>query len=156
MTQQKYFPWAFGLSLGGTLFAGYLAGHKLFTKSCAFGESCPTFLGQPACYFGFVLFLTLAIFTAIGLATKEEAKRAMIIRSTAFVSLVGVLFAGSLTLGEIIPWFTTGVKLYKMGLPTCSYGLVFFTAVFVLSALTLRKAVPAAGKTEPPAIPPKA
>ncbi len=153
MTQQKYFPWAFGLSLAGVLFAGYLAGHKLIIKTCAFGESCPAFLGQPACYFGFALFLALAIDSGIGLYGKVEARRAAAVKVNSLVSLAGVLFAGYLTIGEIIPWFTTGVKLYNLGLPTCSYGLVFFVAVFVLSALTLRRTTP---KPPAPTAPPQA
>jgi len=147
MNQKKYYPWAFALSLGGVLFAGYLSSYKLFTKTCAFGESCPIFLGYPACYYGFAMFLTLFIASAVGLFGKSESAKATAMKVNAWVSLAGIIFAGSLTFGEVWPWFTAGVKFYDLGLPTCSYGLVFYVILFVLTARALKVKTASAAPT---------
>lgn len=60
----------FALSLAGTAFSGTLSYLELFGKSAA---SCPavgtpgTILGYPACVYGFVMFLLLAIVSGVGL-----------------------------------------------------------------------------------------
>ncbi len=50
-----------GLALLGFLFSGYYAATKFFTDTCAFGETCPYFLGYPACYYGFGMFTVLFV-----------------------------------------------------------------------------------------------
>ena len=49
----------FSLGLAGILFSGYLSAIKFFSATCAFNEPCPYFLGYPACYFGFGMFLII-------------------------------------------------------------------------------------------------
>jgi len=130
----KYLKVATLLTLAGTLFSGYLAGTKLFSASCAFGEECPIFLGYPACYFGFVLFFAMFVLTVYALAAKVGAKWP--VKVNIIIAGLGVLFAGYFTVGEIASWFTTGFHAFgRLGLSTCAYGLVFFVIILIVSLL---------------------
>ncbi len=126
------------LSLAGTVFSGYLSSVKLFSKTCAFGETCPIFLGYPACYYGFVLFLLLTIFSGILIWGSTPARKTLTL--LVFVSILGVLFAGYYTIVELPVLFSVGFSAYVLGLPTCALGLIFFVAVLAI-ALSLRKRV---------------
>ncbi|MFA5999790.1 MAG: hypothetical protein WC783_02290 [Candidatus Paceibacterota bacterium] len=123
--------WLFILSLGGLCFAGYLSGVKIFTSTCAFNESCPIFLGYPACYYGFLMYLMLAISAYLllnnRLETVKGAKRMML------VSFLGILFAGYFTLGELPILFSEGFSAYALVLPTCALGLIFYILIFILA-----------------------
>lgn len=61
---------AFALSLCGTAFSGVLTYRELFTATAS---SCPapgpagTILGYPACVYGFLMFLAIAVTTGLGL-----------------------------------------------------------------------------------------
>ena len=121
------------LAAGGVLFSGYLSAVKLFTKSCAFNESCPYFLGYPACFYGFGFFFILFIVSLFGVLKRISGKRT--INILFFVSLLGIIFSGSFTAQEI----STGRLFGTLGLSTCAYGLFFFVAVFVLSCIACRK-----------------
>ncbi|MDD5251290.1 MAG: hypothetical protein PHT12_01480 [Patescibacteria group bacterium] len=144
----KYLKVAIWLALAGTLFSGYLAGTKLFSGTCALGESCPIFLGQPACYFGFTLFFSLFIVTLYALLAKVTSFWPA--KANAVISALGILFAGQFVVKEIAVWFTEGYKSYGyLGLSTCAYGLVFFIIVFVHALVSLRRM-----KAPPPAAPP--
>lgn len=137
MTPKKYHKTMLGLAVAGTLFSGYLSGTKLFTKGCAFNEPCPYFLGYPACYFGFVMFfamLCVAIWAVAKKVTDPRPAQAILI-----ISLMGTLFAGYYTLGEVAAFFGGTTPDYTLVLPTCSYGLVFYVLMLVISALQLRK-----------------
>lgn len=118
------------LSVAGLLFAGYLSGVKFFSGSCALGEGCPFFLGYPACYFGFAMYLLLTLFSLILVFGKESS---IAIRPIKLVSLLGILFAGYFTLGELPRLFEQGLSAYVLGLPTCALGLIFYVAIFILS-----------------------
>lgn len=63
-----------------------------------------------------------------------ESKTALNIISA--ISLIGVLFSGYLTFSELIAksCSITGCQLI-LGLPTCLYGLIMYTIVFVVSLL---------------------
>jgi len=126
----------FLLSLAGTAFSGYLSGVKLFTKTCAFGETCPIFLGYPACYYGFVLFLLLTVLSGMLIWGNADSRKTL--NTLTVISILGVLFAGYYTLGELPLLFSAGISAYVFGLPTCALGFVFFVAVLLI-ALTLRK-----------------
>jgi len=119
------------LSLMGLAFSGYLSGVKLFTKTCAFGETCPIFLGLPACYFGFAMFLMMTIVASLwtcGKMTESCATRWM-----SGVSALGILFAGYFTFGELPKLFDEGLTAYMLGLPTCALGLIFYVIIFVIA-----------------------
>jgi hypothetical protein len=158
MKVEKYVKIAAVLTSAGVLFSGYLSGIKLFSGTCAFNESCPTFLGYPACYFGFIMFTAMFIGTVAALIKKVAEKWPM--KLNLGISLLGIIFAGSFAVREIAVWFQPGqFRLYGLGLSTCVYGLVFYIIIFVftLTAL-LKKEVPAAPSVAPtvPAAPPQA
>jgi uncharacterized membrane protein len=136
----------FGLALLGLAFSGYLGGTKLFSGTCAFNESCPYFLGYPACFFGFAMYLVITIAASVLIFGKEQSQE-LAHNSMLWVSFLGILFAGYFTLGELPLLFTQGLKAYVLGLPTCALGLVMYVAIFVL-VLFARKG----GKAEEPAL----
>lgn len=117
------------LSIAGLIFAGYLSSVKFFSGSCALGEGCPYFLGYPACYFGFTMYLLLTIFALILVFGKDSS---IAIRPIKLVSFLGILFAGSFTLGELPLLFDKGFDAFALGLPTCALGLIFYVAIFGL------------------------
>lgn len=117
------------LSILGTVFAGYLSATKLITDTCAFNEGCPYFLGYPACWYGFVLFLSLLILTLVAMFGKGASKN--YIRAISVVSLIGIIFSGSFVLEEVTKWLSG--QNYVLLLPSCVYGLIFYIAIFVLS-----------------------
>ncbi len=129
MTKTTYSYILYGLSLAGTLFSGYLSGVKFFTKTCAFGETCPQFFGYPACYFGFIIFVSLFILSTL-LVFRKDGKIA-IANSILALSLLGVVFAGTFVVQELIRFAVEGFKLATLGLPTCVYGLIFYMLVLV-------------------------
>jgi uncharacterized membrane protein len=131
MKRDKKVIWLFVLSLMGVLFSGYLSGVKFFTETCAFNESCPYFLGYPACYFGFAMFLTLFIFSTLLMYSSFNKKSGLLVLNV--VSFMGILFAGYFTLGELPVLFEEGLSAYVTGLPTCAMGMIFFLTVFIIS-----------------------
>ena len=127
----------FILSLAGLIFSGYMSSVKLFTKTCALGESCPYFLGYPACYFGFAMYIVIFICTSLLLIDKLNPKKILNVIST--FSFLGILFAGYFTVREMPVLFERGFSAYFFGLPTCAIGLVFYVAIFGLSLTKLLK-----------------
>lgn len=121
----------FGISVAGLLFSGYLGGSKLITGTCAFNESCPIFLGYPACYFGFIMYLLITIYAGLLLWGKGESWSPL--NAILGVSSLGILFAGYFTLGELPVLFQQGLGAYVLGLPTCALGFVMYIALVVLT-----------------------
>jgi len=93
MKVEKYLKTAVILTLAGVLFSGYLSGTKLLSGTCAFNESCPIFLGYPACYYGFVMFATMFGLTVYAFAKKVQAHWPM--KANLGVSALGMVFSGS-------------------------------------------------------------
>ena len=125
----------FSLSIAGVLFAGYLSSVRFFTDTCAFNEPCPYFLGYPACYFGFAMYLLMTLVIALyyfGILTKQRALTKVVV-----ISGAGILFAGFFTLKEMPQLFVNGMSAYLLGLPTCAYGLLVYTAIMVLAVRAL-------------------
>lgn len=120
-----------GLTLGGVLFSGYLSGVKFLTETCAFGESCPYFLGYPSCYYGFAMFV--ALFTVVVLALRGKLEEQLASRWLLGISALGIVFAGYFTVGEFPLLLSDGLKAYMLGLPTCALGLIFYIAVFAIA-----------------------
>lgn len=120
-----------GFTLGGTLFSGYISGVKLFSDTCAFGESCPYFLGYPSCYYGFAMFVALLVVTVLALARTLEENDAS--RWLLGISALGIVFAGYFTIGELPLLLSDGLAAYMLGLPTCALGLIFYLAIFVIA-----------------------
>jgi hypothetical protein len=130
MDEKTYLRITLGLALGGTLFSGYLSAVRLLTGSCAFNESCPFFLGYPACWYGFAMFASIlgaGLISYYGKLKTESA--AKIIGGFSFL---GTLFAGRFVWIEISSWLA-GNPGYPLIMPTCVYGLVFYMAALFLS-----------------------
>lgn len=123
----------FALSLAGLAFAGYMSGVRLFTHTCALGERCPDFLGYPACYFGFAMYLLMTLILLGALRGLVEMHAALVAVRT--VAIAGALFAGYFTLGELPTLFRRGFHAFVLGLPTCAWGLIFYVAI--LAATTI-------------------
>ena len=98
--QKKLIISLFVLATAGLLFSAYLSGVKLFTGSCAFNESCPYFLGFPACWYGFAMYFVMFIATGMALLGKSEIKKVTL--TDAIVSLLGILFAGRFVVLEFL------------------------------------------------------
>lgn len=128
----------FLLALAGFAFSGYMSGVKFFSGNCAFNESCPYFLGYPSCYFGFVMFTLITVFAGLLFFKKWDVKKALL--GLTIVSVLGILFAGYYTLGELSLLLEEGLGAYLLGLPTCAYGLIFYTAIGVLALRARRSA----------------
>jgi hypothetical protein len=138
MRNNPYHFWALLLSAAGALFSGYLSAVKLFTTGCAFNEPCPYFIGYPACYFGFAMFLGLFLVSLTAYIRHSDSLWPA--KANTAVAALGTLFAGYYTTTEIISWFRDGFATYGLGLSTCTYGFVFFVAVLMLSVRALRHA----------------
>lgn len=119
------------LSLAGLLFSGYMSFYKLFTDICAFGETCPYFFGIPACYIGFILFLSLFIMSLLLFFNKLPKRIGLL--SMSIDSFLGIIFAGFYTTKELPLLFEKGLGAYVFGLPTCALGMIFFIMVFVFA-----------------------
>lgn len=131
MKLKNYFKWASILSVGGVLFAGYLSGLKLFFETCALNEPCPYFLGLPACYYGFIFFLVMAIASLIGYFRNPTKK---LVETIFSVSLAGIVFAGYFVFQEMTAAISTkSFVFYTLGLPSCFYGFIFYIVIFVIS-----------------------
>lgn len=120
----------FFIGLGGVLFSGYLSAVKFFTSTCALNEPCPYFLGYPACWYGFAMFLAIFITAILGLLKRVEPKQ--VVKAHLIISSAGILFATYFTIPEI-DRLMSGTSNYALGLPTCAYGLVFYIIIFILA-----------------------
>jgi hypothetical protein len=131
MTSKRYLGVATILSGAGTAFAGYLSYTRATSGICAFSEPCPFFLGHPACYTGFALFATAFLVSLSALLYKVESAWPKV--ANLGIAVAGSAFASWLTRDEVVAH-----SGYRLGLPTCAYGLVFFVGLLVwtLAALT--------------------
>lgn len=134
MEYKVFFRLSTLLSFGGVLFAGYLSATKLISGVCPFREPCPYFLGYPACWYGLGLFCLLFGGSVLGL--MEKGSRARLLVFLEAVSLVGIFFAGSFVIRELINALKYGWPSYTLLLPTCAYGLIFYTIIFILGRRT--------------------
>lgn len=117
------------LGFAGLLFAGYMSSLKFFSDTCAFGESCPYFLGYPACYYGFFMYLIITLFAYLVVFRYINKKTGLNILG--LVSSLGVLFAGYFTVLELPLLFEKGLNAYVLGLPTCALGLIFYVLILL-------------------------
>lgn len=117
-----------GLGLAGLAFSGYLSGVKLFGGTCAFNETCATFLGYPTCYYGFIMFLAITLFAGLLVLHKMSSRCAR--KVMLGIAGVGMCFAGYYTFREFTKIFDEGLRAYMLGLPTCAYGFLVYTVLF--------------------------
>ena len=139
--QKVYLRITLGLAAAGTLFAGYLSAVRLFTGSCAFNESCPFFLGYPACWYGFAMFASMLGVSVAALTGQINPEPAA--KTIGGISFLGIIFAGHFVWDEVSSWLAARNASYQLVLPTCVYGLVFYIAILTLSVwvLTHRRVV---------------
>ena len=126
----------FSLAIAGLLFSGYLSSVRFISSACAFNEPCPYFLGYPACYYGFAMFLAMAITLAQNFFGSISRVRTLSI--VLCVSGLGILFAGYFTSRELPRLISEGVSSYLLGLPTCAYGLLVYIAIFAITLAVRR------------------
>ena len=81
-----------GLALAGVLFSGSLSAVHLVTRSCAFHESRPFFLGYPTYRCGFAMFA--AIFAAALVSYPGNVRAESAAKIIAAISLLGTVVAG--------------------------------------------------------------
>lgn len=71
MNKQKSLKIILALSVFGVLFSGYLSYTEIFQATCALGSCSSTVFQIPACVYGFVMYLIVAIVAALGLKAKN-------------------------------------------------------------------------------------
>jgi hypothetical protein len=130
MTPKRFARAALLLSAAGTAFSGYLSAKRMLSGMCAFDESCPFFLGRPACYYGFTLFLSLFAVALFANVTRTEGAWPPI--ASIVLASGGVAFASAMTALDA----HVGVH-HPLLLPTCAWGLVFFAAMLAISIAAL-------------------
>lgn len=125
------------MTVAGVLFSGYMSGFKLISKTCAFGETCPLFLGMPACYIGFILFLSLFIVSLLFIMDKKPA--GVLSKKFLIISFLGVVYSLNFAIPELPRLFQEGFSAYFFGLPTCVLGSLFFVVIFIGSIIFYKK-----------------
>jgi len=131
MKEKTFLVLNVALTLSGVLFSGYMSAVKFMTSNCAFDEPCPLFLGYPACYFGFGLFLALLLTSLLTWAHILRLQYARFLLR--FISLSGALFAGYFVAQELLRYRAAGFQHGTLVVPTCTYGFIFFLIIFGLS-----------------------
>ena len=74
MTRSDTSPSPTIVSGAGTAFVGYLSYERATSGLCAFSESCPLLLGQPACYVGFALFAAALLVSLSALLVQSRRR----------------------------------------------------------------------------------
>jgi len=118
----------FLLTLGGSLFAGYLAGDKLFNDNCTIGASCAYWLGYPTCYYGFGLFAILFILSLRYVFTNKK----ICAKYISIVSTIGIIFSSYFSVVEIAPFVSAGTMSFS-NIPSCTYGLIGFILTLAIA-----------------------
>lgn len=119
------------LGFAGLAFAGYMSASKIALGKCAFNETCPYFLGYPACFYGFAMYALITISAIVLISNATIARYAL--RAIIGVSLAGTIFSGYFALEELPAFFKLGFKAYMLGLPTCVLGFIFYILIFLVS-----------------------
>jgi hypothetical protein len=124
---QRWITCLFVLTTAGLLFSGYFSAIRLFTGTCAFNEFCPYFLGYPACWYGFGMFLIMFIVTTLAFAKKIHAETA--VTTDIIVALFGMFFSGRFAIIEFVRALSMGGPV----LSTCTFGFLFYGAIFIVA-----------------------
>lgn len=121
-------------AIAGMALSGYLTYQNYFKEGCAealitCGSEPVEIFGLPTCVYGLGMFLAVAILSLILL--KNENKRS-VLRAVFVLSIIGTLFAGSLTYYELA---VQGVET----LPACVYGGVLYLLILIFSWIAVAK-----------------
>jgi hypothetical protein len=125
------------LSLAGVLFAGYLTFRKYVLGVCSFNESCPYFMGHPACIYGLIMYLLMLILS-LGILFNVYAPKNLL-KGILSISIIGIIFSGYFTVQELFFAACLPNCSYALILPTCAYGLIMYIAISVVSFVSLKK-----------------
>jgi hypothetical protein len=132
VTRKTYLRVATLLSGGGAAFSGFLSVSLMQSGVCAFNEPCPLFVGQPACYTGFLLFWVAFVISVLARFRNSESTWPML--ANIAIAGVGVISAGQVSLEEV------GRRAgHRLGLPTCAYGFLFFLSLLLVSIVAWRR-----------------
>jgi len=125
------------LSIVGILFSGYLSYQNYFSDGCSEtlfscgGDDAVLIFGQPTCIYGLGMYMVVLILSVLALVrdSKRPLQKAIFV-----LGLIGVLFAGSLSVYEL---FVQDKELAS--LPACVYGFFIYLAIFIVAWLGLSK-----------------
>ena len=125
------------LSIMGVLFAGYLTVTKAFTGTCPVTEGCPFLFGWPVCVYGLIIFgtiltLSLILLNNIKSHKSKNAKESNLKDWITGISAFGILFSAYYIYVEYFQ-ICRGHCTFSLGVPTCVYGFVMYTIIFMLS-----------------------
>ncbi|MBU0598107.1 vitamin K epoxide reductase family protein [Patescibacteria group bacterium] len=130
MKSKNYFIIILLLSIAGMIFSGYLSYYNVFEAGCEDALiSCGTkpveIFGLPNCVYGFAMFVVVGILSVIGL---DEARAKKMIKTILILSIIGVLFAGSLSYYEM---YVIGSGFSSI--PACVYGFFLYILILIFS-----------------------
>ena len=100
------------------------------------------------------MFSALFVLSLLAFLRKMDVVKA--VRGVIGVSFLGIVFAGTYTVQDIMGWMTHGKPEYSLYLPTCTYGLVFYFLVLGFGIAWCRTYRAKRKRTEEGAPPPPA
>ena len=114
------------LATAGTVFSGTMSAFRFVEDHCPLDEPCPFFLGYPACYYGFAMFLGIfgSALAYVNASSREPVRRHLILAT------LGTLFSLNFALEEVASGHIFNSHL---GLNTCIWGFIFFSALFCVA-----------------------
>ena len=115
-------------SILGVLFSGYLTFTKFVLGVCPLRESCPYLWNYPVCVYGLIMFTALML---ASIALLKEHKDKIAQRVLLYTSILGIWFSGYYTYQELFVIKCFGGCVYSLGIPTCVYGLVMYSVIFI-------------------------
>ena len=59
------------IAIIGICFSGYLSYNEVINQVCVIGGSCPFVYNIPACIYGLIMYIAVAIFAIIGLKSEN-------------------------------------------------------------------------------------
>jgi hypothetical protein len=115
----------------GMGFSGYLTANVLLSSTCPLNGGCTLVLGYPSCMYGFTMYtimLIILLLTWTGKIVFATGRKLILL-----VSVIGMLFAGSLLVEEY---------LGNRPLTICALGFVMYLLILLISQLLWKKDQP--------------
>ncbi|MEK6974009.1 MAG: hypothetical protein AABW41_02120 [Nanoarchaeota archaeon] len=138
MKKRNFLSYIIIISIIGVLFAGYLTYGTFSSGNCPLIESCPYYFNLPACGYGLIIYGIILLFSLIAFINKKLQQKLM--TGIFYISIVGILFSAFSSIYEIFYLKCASPPCrYSLLLPTCVYGLVMYTAIFLLSKSLKKK-----------------
>lgn len=121
-------------AIAGMALSGYLTYLNYFSDGCrvaiiSCGSEPVKIFGLPTCVYGLGMFLIVAILSIILLRNNDKRS---VLKSLFVLSIIGTLFAGSLTYYEIV------IQEVE-SLPACVYGGVLYLLILIFSWIAITK-----------------